>query len=252
MLIPITCPFSYTMIYNLQIFSQNWHISQKTYYELFEQLCITFWIQSFSVVFRTDLSKSQIAITQFFPDKRLNGWYEIEGSLLGNKFHNEGPWNLALFGYVQTLTVNRQPSDNSFLAQNPGITVKCKLQSCDNLKLHIGNLAKGRTFIGEYFSVILLYNLIIIDTVDHSLRFNSTSKIVISHNHDVSQCGRFFFFWSAKYHTLQLLIRQLRIWTYNTSFDHSVLFFSSKLFSLISSSLSLELLSWDFIFFFFH
>lgn len=95
------------------------------------------------------MSKSQIAITQYFPDKRLNGLYQIEGTLLGNKFHNEGPWDLALFGYVQTLTIRRDPQKSGFLVGNPSINVKCNLQSCKNLKLHIGNLAKGRNVIGK-------------------------------------------------------------------------------------------------------
>lgn len=105
------------------------------------------------------MKKSQIAITQFFPDKRLKGWYDIEGTILGNKFKNKGSWNLGLFGYVQTLTVTRGPQKFSFLAENPHISVKCNLHSCEKLQLHIGNLAKGRQLIGkrEIFKKISYY-----------------------------------------------------------------------------------------------
>uniref|UniRef100_A0A6P7FUL2 Uncharacterized protein LOC114334300 n=1 Tax=Diabrotica virgifera virgifera TaxID=50390 RepID=A0A6P7FUL2_DIAVI len=100
----------------------------------------------------TDMSRNQIAITQTFPDKRLNGQYEFEGTILGRKIENKGAWNLALFDYVQTLTVNRKPAGPSAPLENPPIKVKCKLETCKNLELHISNLAGGRSFVGKIVS----------------------------------------------------------------------------------------------------
>lgn len=102
-------------------------------------------------IFRCNLEKNQIAITQYFPDKRLSGWYEIDGSLLGNKFSNKGPWNLKLLGYVQTLTIRRLPKENNYQLENPHIKLKAQYQKCKNLEMHIGNLAKGRQLIGKRF-----------------------------------------------------------------------------------------------------
>lgn len=79
--------------------------------------------------------------------------YEIEGTFFGQKVHNQGSWNLSLFSYVQTLTISRTYDKNAISDQNPSIKVKCNIQSCDKLELHIGNLAGGRTIVGEYLGI---------------------------------------------------------------------------------------------------
>ncbi|XP_066141541.1 uncharacterized protein [Euwallacea fornicatus] len=109
------------------------------------------WTQSQITKFRSDLSKNMIQITQFFPDKRLNGIYEIEGTFLGQKVKNSGSWNLALFDYVQTLSISRK-SQRDFsgnFIKHPPIEVKCNIQTCKKLELHVGNLAGGRTIIEQ-------------------------------------------------------------------------------------------------------
>lgn len=102
--------------------------------------------------FRSDFPKDMIQITQFFPDKRLKGIYEIDGTFLGQKVKNSGSWNLALFDYIQTLSISRKPQ-RDFTGKEmarPPIKVKCNIKTCKKLELHIGNLAGGRTIIGEY------------------------------------------------------------------------------------------------------
>lgn len=101
--------------------------------------------------FRTDFSKNSIQVTQFFPDKRLEGWYEIEGTLFGRKFQNDGSWKLSLHDYIQTLTVSRKPikDPDGHVQENPQIKVKCNIQSCKKLELHIDHLAGGMTFVGK-------------------------------------------------------------------------------------------------------
>ncbi|CAH1994661.1 unnamed protein product [Acanthoscelides obtectus] len=100
------------------------------------------WTSSQVTKLKTDFHRNQIQVTQFFPDKRLNGWYDFEGSILGQKVRNSGSWNLSLFDYVQTLTVARPAMDSS-----SSIRVKCSIQSCKKLELHIGNLVGGRTIL---------------------------------------------------------------------------------------------------------
>lgn len=101
--------------------------------------------------FRTDFSKDSIQVTQFFPDKRLEGWYQIEGTIFGRKFQNDGSWKLGLHDYVQTLTIARKPvrDIDGNVQENPRIKVKCNIQSCKKLELHIDHLAGGVTFVGE-------------------------------------------------------------------------------------------------------
>ncbi|XP_076270153.1 uncharacterized protein LOC143202476 [Rhynchophorus ferrugineus] len=106
------------------------------------------WTNAEVTKIKTDPTKNQIQVTQSFPDKRLKGWYAIEGTFLGTKVKSSGGWNLALFNYSQTLTVSRK-SSGSFgnLLDSTPIKVKCNLHSCQKLELHIENLAGGRRII---------------------------------------------------------------------------------------------------------
>ncbi|XP_056633371.1 uncharacterized protein LOC130442971 [Diorhabda sublineata] len=105
------------------------------------------WSISEVIKIKTNMPKNEIAITQTFPDKRLNGWYEFEGDILGRKIKNAGFWNLTLFDYVQTLTVSRKPAGASAPLEYSPIMVKCNLETCKNLELHISNLVGGRTIV---------------------------------------------------------------------------------------------------------
>ncbi|CAH1176094.1 unnamed protein product [Phaedon cochleariae] len=113
------------------------------------------WTQSQITKMRTDLDKNQIRVTQTFPDKRLNGLYEIEGTFFGQKVRNQGTWNLALFDYVQTLTISRKPVGKNAPLKNPLIKVKCNLESCQKLEMHIGNLAGGRTVVENFLDWVI-------------------------------------------------------------------------------------------------
>ncbi|KAJ8962330.1 hypothetical protein NQ318_018312, partial [Aromia moschata] len=116
------------------------------------------WTESRVTKVRSDFPRHQIHITQFFPDKRLDGWYEIEGTFFGQKVHNRGSWNLSLFDYVQTLTITRKPvkgygGDHD--EENPPLSVKCNIQTCQKLELHIDHLAGGRTIVENMLDWII-------------------------------------------------------------------------------------------------
>ncbi|XP_018564132.1 uncharacterized protein LOC108905658 [Anoplophora glabripennis] len=115
------------------------------------------WTASQVTRFKTDFSKNQIQVTQFFPDKKLDGWYEIEGSFFGRKFQNQGSWKLSLFDYIQTLTVVRKSVKDSdgYEKENPQIKVKCSIQSCKKLGLHIDHLAGGLTIVENILDRII-------------------------------------------------------------------------------------------------
>ncbi|XP_019759552.2 uncharacterized protein LOC109537331 [Dendroctonus ponderosae] len=107
------------------------------------------WTQSQVTGLRSDFPKDMIQITQFFPDKRLKGIYEIDGTFFGQKVKNSGSWNLALFDYIQTLSISRKPQRDLTGKEmaRPPIKVKCNIKTCKKLELHIGNLAGGRTVL---------------------------------------------------------------------------------------------------------
>ncbi|XP_050309449.1 uncharacterized protein LOC126745585 isoform X2 [Anthonomus grandis grandis] len=115
------------------------------------------WTDSQVTNFRSEFPKNQIKVTQIFPDKRLNGYYEIDGTFLGQKVKNSGAWDLKLFDYSQTLTVSRKPQkdlDGEYM-RRPPIKVKCNIQTCKKLELHIGNLAGGRTIVENMLDWII-------------------------------------------------------------------------------------------------
>ncbi|KAL1490588.1 hypothetical protein ABEB36_013256 [Hypothenemus hampei] len=107
------------------------------------------WTQSQITRFTMDSPGNQIHVTQVFPDKRLNGIYEVDAIIFGQKVKNSGSWNLALFDYIQTLTISRKPQKDltGKFMKRPPIKVACRIQTCKQLELHIGNLAGGRTII---------------------------------------------------------------------------------------------------------
>ncbi|XP_019867009.1 uncharacterized protein LOC109595999 [Aethina tumida] len=115
------------------------------------------WTQSQITSFRSDLNKNQIQYTQFFPDKRLKGWYEISGTFLGQKVNNQGSWDLRLIDYTQTTTATRKPyrDFNGLEVKNPELKVKIEIKTCKKLELHIGNLAGGRTIFENMLDWII-------------------------------------------------------------------------------------------------
>ncbi|KAF2899004.1 hypothetical protein ILUMI_07171 [Ignelater luminosus] len=107
------------------------------------------WTVSQVTHFRSNLDKNMIQYTQSFPDKRLQGEYEITGNILGSKMKNQGVWNLTLYDFVQTTTLTRKPRQaaNGTLIYDTPIKAKVNVQTCKNLKLHISNLLRGRSVL---------------------------------------------------------------------------------------------------------
>ncbi|CAH0558266.1 unnamed protein product [Brassicogethes aeneus] len=115
------------------------------------------WTQSQITRFRSDLNKNLVQYTQFFPDKRLKGSYEISGEFFGQKVQNQGSWDLRLIDYTQTTTATRKPIRDSrdVEVENPPIKAKIQIQTCKKLELHIGNLAGGRTIFENMLDWII-------------------------------------------------------------------------------------------------
>lgn len=78
--------------------------------------------------------------------------------------NNKGSWNLALFDYIQEMTVTRKPRQDGQgkTIYNTPLNVNVKLQSCKNLQLHISHLLGGRTIAGKIGTCITKSKLICI------------------------------------------------------------------------------------------
>ncbi|XP_030766709.1 circadian clock-controlled protein-like [Sitophilus oryzae] len=115
------------------------------------------WTQSQITKFSTNPDKYHVQVTQDFPDKRLNGIYEMDGTFFGQKIKNSGSWNLALFDYSQTLTVSRKPIRGlgARYSRNAPIKVTCNIHSCKRLQLHISNLLGGRPLVENVLDKII-------------------------------------------------------------------------------------------------
>lgn len=109
------------------------------------------WTISQVTRFRSDFNKNYIQYTQSFPEKALQGHYEIVGNILGSNLANRGIWNLTLYDLVQTTTVTRKPArsiDPSKKYSTP-LKVSVDVQRIGNMDLHISNLLGGRVLFME-------------------------------------------------------------------------------------------------------
>jgi len=107
------------------------------------------WTASQVTRFKSDFKNNYIQVTQFFPDKRLNGQFEFDMDVLGTKRRNSGTWDLKLFDYTQTLTLSRKPRmvSNGTMVFDTPIKVSCDIHTCRHMELHISNLFGGRPWI---------------------------------------------------------------------------------------------------------
>lgn len=95
------------------------------------------WKLSTVTKFRSDFKQNLVQITQYFPDKHLEGEYEVE-SMIFQPNNNKGKFNLALYELNQTTTLVKPKNAKS-------IKVNVDVQEIGNMKLHVSNLLRGRT-----------------------------------------------------------------------------------------------------------
>jgi Haemolymph juvenile hormone binding protein (JHBP) len=88
-----------------------------------------------------DWKNNAVIYSQQFPEKSLDGLYELESKILGNPIKNSGNWSLVLYDYSQTTTVKR--------IGGPGgrLKVNVEIDKIGNMKLHISHLLGGRVVI---------------------------------------------------------------------------------------------------------
>ncbi|CAH0393035.1 unnamed protein product [Bemisia tabaci] len=97
------------------------------------------WKQSLVTKFRSNAKAQMIVYTQYFPEKYLEGEWEAESNLIQQR-ENRGVFNLTLYEYNQTTTIYRSKNTKR-------LKVNIQMKEVGNLKLHISNLLRGRTFL---------------------------------------------------------------------------------------------------------
>ncbi|KAL7019117.1 hypothetical protein ACKWTF_011017 [Chironomus riparius] len=96
------------------------------------------WTQSTITKLRTDWKNNALIYTQQFPEKSLDGKYELESKVLGLPVTNSGNWSLVLYDYSQTTTVTRLGPKGSRLK------VRVVIDKIGGMSLHISDLLRGR------------------------------------------------------------------------------------------------------------
>ncbi|XP_063224911.1 uncharacterized protein LOC134532401 [Bacillus rossius redtenbacheri] len=94
------------------------------------------WTQSVVTSFKSDLATRTIKYSQWFPEKFLEGRYEVDGKVLRYPMSNKGFFNLTLYNYTQTTTI-RRPEEGP-------MSVKVTALRSADMKIHASNLLRGR------------------------------------------------------------------------------------------------------------
>jgi len=114
------------------------------------------WTESRVTKFRSDLKNHMIKYSQFFPEKYLEGNYEIEGKLFDYPLNNKGKFNLSLYNYTQTTTAVRRPNIiEGKEADSGSVKVKIRQDGMGDMELHITNLLQGRAVMERVLDSII-------------------------------------------------------------------------------------------------
>lgn len=114
------------------------------------------WTESRVTKFRSDLKNHMIKYSQFFPEKYLEGNYEIEGKLFDYPLNNSGKFNLSLYNYTQTTTAMRRPHIiGGKEADSGSVKVKIRQDGMGDMELHITNLLQGRALMERVLDSVI-------------------------------------------------------------------------------------------------
>ncbi|XP_039296012.1 uncharacterized protein LOC111048655 [Nilaparvata lugens] len=99
------------------------------------------WTVSEVTKFKYNPELNSVRYTQFFPEKYLEGAYEMETQMAQlSRMQNKGVWNMTLYNYMQTTTISR-PKDAKTLK------VRIEVDKIGNMDLHVSNLLRGRNVL---------------------------------------------------------------------------------------------------------
>lgn len=103
--------------------------------------------------FRTDWKNHKIIYTQYFPEKSLNGDYDLEAYALGTTLQRSGKWNMTLYDYAQTTTITRIPKntiDGNEVYDGQPVDVKVVIDRIGNMQIHVSNILNGANLLGKF------------------------------------------------------------------------------------------------------
>lgn len=106
------------------------------------------WAISNVTKYRTDREHDRIVYSQYFPEKSLDGNYQLDAKMLGSNINNKGMWNLTLYDYSQTTSVTRIGGVGGLLK------IRVEIDRIGDMQLHIGNMFGGRIGIGNGFEML--------------------------------------------------------------------------------------------------
>ncbi|ALC47202.1 CG15497 [Drosophila busckii] len=92
------------------------------------------WSRSEVTKVHTDTEDQRIVYAQYFPEKSLEGQYEFKAHMLGAELRRRGHWNMTLYDYSQTTSVQRVGAPGSLLK------VHVEVDRIGGMELHIENL----------------------------------------------------------------------------------------------------------------
>lgn len=103
-----------------------------------------------NVVFRTDWKNHRIVYTQYFPEKSLNGDYDLEAHALGTTLQRSGKWNMTLYDYAQTTTITRNPKviNGVEVYDGQSVDVHVEIDRIGNMQIHVSNILNGANILG--------------------------------------------------------------------------------------------------------
>ncbi|KAJ4447901.1 hypothetical protein ANN_09910, partial [Periplaneta americana] len=129
--------------------NMNYRLKLKNVYEMG-------WSKSHVTKFRSDPRNYMVKYSQFFPEKFLEGDYEIEGRVFDYPLNNKGRFNITLYNYTQTTTAVRRPHVRNGRESTTGpVKVKIEQDGIGDMKLHISNLLRGRSVMENILDGII-------------------------------------------------------------------------------------------------
>ncbi|KAF5288600.1 hypothetical protein FQA39_LY15379 [Lamprigera yunnana] len=111
------------------------------------------WTQSKITNLKSDLPNNKIQYTQVFPEKFVNGEFEIIGTIFGSKVNNTGIFNLSLYDYVQTTTVTRKP--NAGVSGEFIYEAKMEYDTTRDMKLYLRNKNQRNPLLGNMINYMI-------------------------------------------------------------------------------------------------
>jgi len=97
---------------------------------------------------KTNFKTNTMKLTHYFPEKYLEGYYEVENTILRPGVTTVGQFNLTLYDYIQTMTIGKPKTSKQ-------IKVSVQLQEIGNMSLHISNLLRGRVIVENVLDRII-------------------------------------------------------------------------------------------------